>query len=1108
MSCTRIIGGVDNHIAGASLTSTSQRGSSDIRLIAQSRRGRGRMVVNGPYTGAADSTVDVEVLGGTSAEMRASTPVISGVGNGALTISAIAPGAVAETLTFSLLDAGSPAQAATLEFYGTTLGARQPGAAGNALTLSVARHLTITATPYSTLSAIAAGTAEFAGPEWDWGGPASTGAGIPDASPRLQFAGQPQVFRAWKTWADGKFTYRIDPPPAFEVPADTAILSVSGDYTLTLSDGVTDEVYAAVTLYEFLTQVQARSALVEVLGTVAPDRAPGGMAVTDIPLRTDAHALPVTMEVQSRYAPPLTGVSVAPNAPTENITITCAGRVAGNTESWTVRGAVSGVLRSARTGEPYSDGPISFTIPAISAPIAGARIGATYRPVERNTEAGEGLPAVCFNPLRLGAAAVDGTYTYIYERRPPADCNCAGMSAGTISDRCLDLEATDMSDLAPAHQSRLIQVYAWRSAMMATQTDISQSTQAVASVLDMDLIDRVASAFAAALGEIYDSAPALAQWDVEFAALPSMLDVLHGVGVSTGIDTMSWPFIGAVARNRHNNYLYRLLAVDVDGEASDIGQIPFWTFCAGTVTPSPALDAWATSGTFEYTETCAAPIGDTVYTLSMECVGPAGDLTTLVDAFGNTTGVDQFVRQFSARMDHCRALAGIVPKSNASTGAGDGCWQDDPSATHWWVSDSDYAPAFTNRTYVSSRKDAESGGWFSTHEFGFGLVVSCPERLKPGDMISVTIQGTGGGQSYVQGDRYILPIVAAQDAQFGAGADGDDTHTWTVRGSASGALDDWAWSPSAPTDYTDGPITAQLAPGGIPFEAGDSIAVDIEGGRYRWRRDGGAWTEADLFGAPAALGDGLTLAAEPGPAPSFLAGDSWSYKAVATHGLDRLRQPRPGQAFAWTASSVVLDIDLGSVQPVPLLLLALHTLPEYASVMVSGGDAAVGEWVTTPAVRPVLFDYSASRTARYLRLSITGTPDGGSIGWLYAGAGWEPTVGPSELTLIRKYDLLRGQGLNPAALYRGRGTGGRWAWDIDQGGGLLPDNAATLLALVDHSAQQGAEPVALIADVRQPASGALAIIDADEVVLTDTSQWQYGGGQWVGVDLPFRAVIS
>ena len=196
---------------------------------------------------------------------------------------------------------------------------------------------------------------------------------------------------------------------------------------------------------------------------------------------------------------------------------------------------------------------------------------------------------------------------------------------------------------------------------------------------------------------------------------------------------------------------------------------------------------------------------------------------------------------------------------------------------------------------------------------------------------------------------------------------------------------------------------------------------------------------------------------------------------------------------------------------------SLSQLPAGCAVTISGGVAAVGEWTATPAwhASAVLAVLPAGTQARYLRVAVTGAGAGASIGWLWAGVGWQPSVGASDLTMRRQYGLARGQGLNPAALYRGRGTGGAWRWELDQGGALIGANVDALLGIVDHTAEQGMEPVCIVPDVRgteyrRPAREILAEISAlarntvREVTLLGQSVMNYGRANavWGPSDAP------
>lgn len=196
---TRILGNAHNKVRAAVITASAQRPSTQMHLLSQTRAGNGSMGLSGAYTGGADSVVDVEVLGGPDGEMRTSSPVLQGVGNGTVEVQSIDVGAVPQTLRFTLLDAGEASTPAMLDFFGVQLAARAAGAAGNNIELTVTRSLAYTDLPYSTLDAIGSGTASFEGPQFDWGQPLATAprcpwvpcASLSLASPKCCVPGRP-----------------------------------------------------------------------------------------------------------------------------------------------------------------------------------------------------------------------------------------------------------------------------------------------------------------------------------------------------------------------------------------------------------------------------------------------------------------------------------------------------------------------------------------------------------------------------------------------------------------------------------------------------------------------------------------------------------------------------------------------------------------------------------------------------------------------------------------------------------------------------------------------------------------------------------------------------
>lgn len=1012
---TRILGNAHNKVRAATITASAQRPSTQVHLLAQTRAGNGSMSLTGAYTGGADTVVDVEVLGGPDGALRASTPVLQGVGNGTLDVQSIDVGAVPQTLRFTLLDAGTAATPAVLDFFGVQLAARAEGAAGNSIELTVTRSLTYTDLPYSTLAAISVGTASFEGAQFDWGQPPGSGAEVPAGALRIAFAGIPQVLRAWKTWDKGRFTYRIDPAVAYDVPENTRVRAVAGDYELEVTDGVDTETYTATTMFDFLSQVQARSALLQVLGVVAEDRAPGGQAVTDIPLRTDAHALPVIASVRR----PQTMVvgAVHPTAPTENITVTCEGRATGGAQYWSVKGGVSGQLLPAYTGVPYADGPVAFTIPQPAMAVSeGASIVPRFEAVPRADD--EGLPAICFNPALLGIAATDKEVTFVWKKRPPADCSCSHLPALPVNLECLGLLPEDGGAMEPAVQTRLIDLMEWRAAFLASNVQLVDSVDSAdvatvsADAADVLLANAGVNLLVGALQEVYEETDALTEWDAVVVAFKAELA----------------------------DYLAKSTA----GSAS----IPI--------------------------------------------------------------ALDRFVQKYTAAMDVCRAMAGILPKSDAGGGSGSPCWRD-PGDLFWWEHvDGIYLPMFNNQPYVSVIRDL-AGAVVSTQEFGLGVITECAHRLKVGDQIVIRISNTHNQAAWSEGDKFTIPLIAAGSAPLTGGSDGSPVQTWTARSSVLGALPDWLYDPGAPAPYTDGPADVALLPGGIPFEVGDTLAFDIEGGELRWRRDGGAWTTGDLYGAPLDLGDGLLLQGAAGAAPSFLADDTWQFRAVATYGTDRLRQPRVGRAFAWDGADVVLELDLGAAVPVEVVMLALHDLAPTATVTVEGGEAAHGEWTLPLVLHPVLafarVGEADGAAVRYLRLTIAGAGAGGAIGWLWAGQGWQPSVTP-KIARTRAWALSRGAGINSGALYRGAGVAGSWSWELEgQQAALLASTYDDLFAVLDHAARQGAEALAMVPDLDAPADASLCTIDGEQIEANDESGWQSTAERAVSLTLPLRPVM-
>ena len=297
-SVQRFFSGRNNLARSAALSASNVRASTAIERKTARRAGGGRVRLAGEYSGHEAAQVEVEIVA-TGGTPRASVPQFVGVGNGQLQVQSVGTGAALQELTLTLADLGIPTAHATLDVREVQLRARAPGDVGNAIRITVAPHLTRTATDFALLADWAAGTTVQTGAQWDFGGlPLSANGELDAASPRIAFGFDPQIYRPWRQLKDGDWQFGLSPALERSQPKGAKVYAVTGGYRITVTDGVVTETYgdtgagqaAIVTFNDLLTALQA-SSLVEVAGVVVADRAVGGQAAVDVPLRTSAWLL-------------------------------------------------------------------------------------------------------------------------------------------------------------------------------------------------------------------------------------------------------------------------------------------------------------------------------------------------------------------------------------------------------------------------------------------------------------------------------------------------------------------------------------------------------------------------------------------------------------------------------------------------------------------------------------------------------------------------------------------------------------------------------------------------------------------------------------------------
>ena len=326
-SCQRILAQANNLVPSATVSASSVLPAA--RQIFQqrtTREGNGAVVLTGDYAGDADATFEIEITAPATGAEIATEPVFAGAGNGTLTEISVESGTPAQDITLTLKDLGTETSAAQLTIYGDILlRAKNAGSAGNALSLIVTPNLTLSASAIGALStALTKSTQEWDDQRGDFGAvPLMPDGSIPTTAPRIVFGGDlSRVYRHYKRWDGEQWQYGVSPKLAADYAEGSTVHTASGDYTVAITDGITTETYSAITSLYSLTDVLAASALVEIVGAVGNDGKPNGIAGIDLPIRTNAFALPITASDPERM-PGLAEVSVSATSPTETVTLEC-----------------------------------------------------------------------------------------------------------------------------------------------------------------------------------------------------------------------------------------------------------------------------------------------------------------------------------------------------------------------------------------------------------------------------------------------------------------------------------------------------------------------------------------------------------------------------------------------------------------------------------------------------------------------------------------------------------------------------------------------------------------------------------------------------------------
>ncbi len=481
--------------------------------------------IAGPYTGAADATLEVAIVDtDVSDENLVTTPIKLGVGNSRLK-HITASGLAAQRFTVELVDLGDVATPATVSLDTVLIRTVAVGDEQNLWEVNVDRTnsggalgpLTFTDTTFSLLQDIPAGTAKLAGPGYDWNTVMRSPDGnVPDTARRVAFGeNQNDVYVQWKEVVNGALVYRTDPDIRKAIPKGTLIRFVTGAVRVTLSHPTLGN-YAfpdIVTRYDLAKAIKENAPEFTVVTPFIKDRKPGGIALRDVLLRTDARAID-NEGTGSRHATGFKDIVIGSNANTELVLATCQAidaltntEAAVGHEQWALEGSVSGALGVLYSGDRYSHpaGKFAMTIPQKLPPEFGNTPRGKIR-AEVVTQ-GESPKIVCIDPLLAGAAATAETYTFRYTARPTGDCNCEDKPyPGSLSGECLGLDIEEDSKMLNdfRYGDRLLALNRWRQAYMASQTSFAGNYALHSDKHDIQLCQLTYNAFYDGLRRIFE----------------------------------------------------------------------------------------------------------------------------------------------------------------------------------------------------------------------------------------------------------------------------------------------------------------------------------------------------------------------------------------------------------------------------------------------------------------------------------------------------------------------------------------------------------------------------------------------------------------------------
>ena len=1071
MGVQQLIANNTNALIDSAVVASTVSPSAEITRTGMTRAGTGLVELAGLYTGHVSADYDIEIVSG-AGNGRASAPVFSGVGSG--TLSVTAADLPAQDITVTLLTPPYPGATAEARIGADIVKAASVGSTGNMISITVNRSgLSFAASGSSTLEEINEGSDELTVYKWDIPGVVCSTdlkGNVPADAPRVRFGSDPTIYRVVKDGRSGSLKTILSPAAVRPIPAGSAIWITTGTYTVTVTNGTTTETYTSITTGYDLLSALLSSTLVQPAYTPAPVTTVGGNAAVDLPLVTGSMAL-LTDSSSAGVRP--AEITARSTASADTIRLQSKGNGA-----WSVTGASGTVYPDALEGQPYAPAasPILLTIPTKPQPVTATATqpvflaDVSYADREYDDDPAT-LPLLCIDGA-LGINASPKTITATYTKRPSAaDCPCPTDTAYWNSS-CLGLTNSvlgeDIMSLDPAYQTRLVSLYAWQKSFIEGNSEITGGSGGTSTTTEY----------------LYD----VAMWGL-YQNLYQWWTLIPGLTLAAANNAISGTLYAIIDDDPTKDWKTQL-----DALYPDLGPTSYTVFIRKPVTSSEdyvdtgytldANDIRLVQSVTQIMADCLAQIwGDATGCTAWDTQFAAvqADMAALMSTGKlSTSAPAEIISRFQSGADYVLTTAGIVPgKSNTSSGMQTGCWEDS-DAQYWWMLSDGYAPAFTGVEYYSTR----AGTFENSQEFGFMIKCSCPDLLMEGDQLTIQI-GAGLAASVWSSNEFLeITTIPTTPLYLAGGKDADDSETWSVsaKDSSNAALP-VANFDSTNRSYSSGGLAFTLATGGIPYSVGDRFTFTVEGGTFKWRKDGGTWSAATAIADNTLIDSGLYASFLSGSAPSFVAGDSYSFRADQKSSAARMLIPDVS-VWSWPDATATVTLTMPAARPIAALSL-VHSLPAGTAIAVDYWDDTTSAFKVLSWAGGVVRDYlhivtGAAVTTTKIRI-ITDSP--GAIRWLWAGVPFQPVYSGS-LRLRKQYDMLRAKQSGSAVLL-GEGTGATLAWDI-----LDEDDADRLLSLVRSVKTAGDQPVILIPQHLHPEEAVVCRLADDGIEISDILDYQ------------------